>query len=439
MTVIPPFRSGSRMVLSLGLFLAPAVGLCPQTSSQAGAAVRISRDPLIFDLLRSRPRAFQRILNSVNRYEVQILYIQIDRNRDNMPFFTQYAYRLNSRKYFNPASLIKLPVVCLAFQKLNALNIPGLDKNTRLSIRQDEGCPTGIDRDETALEGYPSIAHLAKKMLIVSDNDAYSQLYEFLGWDQIHQGLFLLGYRNARITRRFCPCGYEKNRITNPTTFFDRKGSVLYHQSTQYSVIDYKNPLTDVFKGKNHLDDSYRLKEGPYDYSTANHLGLQDMTDLLRSVLFPQSVPAERRFFLTGDDYRFLLKMLSILPRESDYPKYRNPRLFPDNMKKYFLYGDWPPDRKIEGTGVRLFNMVGFSDGYISDCAYIVDFEKNIEFFLSAVIYVNANGVVRDGTYEYNTVGLPFLAELGRTVYDYETGRSRRFLPDLSVFQISYP
>lgn len=437
--MIPPFRRPSRILLLIGLLLSPRAILFSQVGGQADSSIRMSRDSLIVNLLRSHPGVFQRILNSVDRYEVQILYVQIDRNQNNAPFFTQHAYRLNSRKYFNPASLVKLPVVCLALQKLNKLNIPGLDKTTRLSIQQNEGCPTGIDRDNTAQEGYPSIAHLAKKMLITSDNDAYSQMVEFLGWDEIHQGLFRLGYKNARITRRFCRCDYEENRITNPVTFFDRKGRLLYRQATQYSVMGYKNPLADVFKGKKHMDDSYRLKDGPYDYSTANNLGLQDVTDMLRSLLFPQSFPAEKRFFLNADDYAFLYKLLSIMPRESDYPSYKNPKLYPDNMKKYFLYGDWQSDRKIDGTDVRLFNVVGFSDGYLSDCAYVVDFQKKIEFFLAAVIYVNADGVVRDGTYEYNTVGLPFLAELGRIVCDYEKSRKKWFLPDLTSFRIRYP
>ena len=395
-------------------------------------------DSLIVNLLRSRPQAFQRILNSVGRYEVQVIYTQIDRNRSNVPFFTQHSYRLHPDAYFNPASLVKLPVVCLALQKLNLMKIPGLGKETRLSIRKEHPCPTAIERDKTAREGYPSISHLARKMMIVSDNDAYSQMFEFLGWDDIHRGLFNLGYKGVRIIRRFCACSYEENRFTNPITFFDPNGRILFHQPSSCSLIGYTNPLLDVLKGDRHLDERYRIADGPFDYTTANCLNLQDITDVLRSVVFPETFPASRRFILTDDDYRFLRKMLSILPRESDYPRYRNSRLYPDNVKKYFLYGDWPAGQKISGTDARLFNMVGFSDGYLSDCAYVLDFERKIEFFLSAVIYVNQDGVVRDGTYEYDTVGLPFLAELGRTVYDFEKNRKKWFLPDLSTFRFVY-
>ena len=43
---------------------------------------------------------------------------------------------------------------------------------------------------------------------------------------------------------------------------------------------------------------------------------------------------------------------------------------------------------------------------------------------LSAVIYANEDGVINDGKYEYNTIALPFLAELGRQIYDFELKRN---------------
>lgn len=396
-------------------------------------------DSVVYNLMVSRPQAFRRILDSIEKYELQIIYIQVDRNRRNEPYFTQHAYRLNPNVYFNPASLVKLPIVCLAFQKLHALKAPGLDKFTRLSIIQTHNCPTGIQRDPSSRNGYPSIAHLANKMLIVSDNEAYSQMFEFLGWDDIHRGLFALGYKDVRIVRRFCGCSYEENRYTNPVTFFDSRGKVLMHQPSLLSDVLYQNPPQPILKGKRHLNERFRPVNGPYDYSNANQMGLQDAMDMLRSVMFPESVPVSRRFSLTDEDLRFIYRALSILPRESDFPRYADRRLYPDNVKKYFLYGDLSSKATISDKNARLFNSVGFSDGFLSDCAYIVDFEKKIEFFLGAVIYVNEDEVVRDGTYEYQTVGLPFLAELGRTVYEYEKQRKRWFVPDLSRFRIRYP
>jgi hypothetical protein len=36
--------------------------------------------------------------------------------------------------------------------------------------------------------------------------------------------------------------------------------------------------------------------------------------------------------------------------------------------------------------------------------------------FVSAVIYTNRDGVLNDDRYEYESVGRPFMAELGRLV-----------------------
>ena len=81
---------------------------------------------------------------------------------------------------------------------------------------------------------------------------------------------------------------------------------------------------------------------------------------------------------------------------------------------------------------VRIFNKVGLAYGFLLDNAYIVDLENKVEFFLSAVVYSNSNGVLNDDSYDYDTLTIPFLAEIGRAIYEYELERDREFDPDLS-------
>ena len=92
---------------------------------------------------------------------------------------------------------------------------------------------------------------------------------------------------------------------------------------------------------------------------------------------------------------------------------------YPDNYKKYFLFGDAPAG-EIADRSVRSFNIVGRSDGYLSESAYVINQSEHIEFFLSAVIYVNENGIIKDNTYQYREIGLPFLAHIGRAFYAHE-------------------
>ena len=69
---------------------------------------------------------------------------------------------------------------------------------------------------------------------------------------------------------------------------------------------------------------------------------------------------------------------------------------------------------------LEIYNIVGQSYGFLSDISYFQDSKNNVEFFLSAVIYANSSEVVGNGGYQYETVGFPFLQELGKTIYNFE-------------------
>ncbi len=416
----------------------PSPDVAVPANARCSAALPLVHDTpgLLPELLASRPGKFKNILDNAGIYEVQILYTQINRDRDNRPSFKQYAYRLNPRAYFNPASMVKLPVLCLALQKLNQLNIQGLDKSTRLTIGKQQACQTAVAQDPTAPGGRASIAHYIKKVLLVSDNDAYNRLYEFLGQAYIQENLRAMGYPDARIIRRFCNCDYDENRFTNPFFFYNDLNQLVYSQPQQVNLKPFVNPLPNLKRGRGHLDCRGRYVAEPFDYTYSNNLSLADVNSMLMSVMFPEMFPSQQRFGLTTDDYRFIYRYLCMLPGESDIQSYASSGKYPDNYKKYFVFGDAYGSRIDMRSGpVRIFNIVGKSDGYLSDCAYIVDFECGIEFFLSAVIYVNSDKVLKDGRYEYESVGMPFLAELGRTVYDYELARRRKVSPDLTCFK----
>ena len=389
---------------------------------------------LIENLLKTRPDLFQKILNNISGYEVQIIYTQINRDKNNIPSFKQYRYRVNSNHYFYAASLVKLPCSALALEKINKLNIQGFDKYTCMQTDSAFTCQKKIKEDSTAENKIPSIAQYIKRMMLVSDNDAYSRIYEFLGQEYINQRLHEMGYPDAMIIHRFdSECNTAANACTNPVSFYNSNGDCIYKQELQYNKNACSNPLGTVKKGKGYINEKGKLVLQPKDYTYYNYLNLQDITDILHSIIFPGSVPDKKRFHLKDDDYRFLYKYMSMYPRESDFPKY-DPKKFEDSYKKYFIYGSY--HEKIANDSIRIFNIVGQSYGYLSDCAYIINPEKKTEFMLSAVIYTNEDGIINDGKYEYTTVGFPFLTNLGKLFYDYEIKRKKQFLPDLLSFQL---
>ena len=87
---------------------------------------------------------------------------------------------------------------------------------------------------------------------------------------------------------------------------------------------------------------------------------------------------------------------------------------------------------------IRSFNKPGWSYGFLTDAAYIVDFKNKVEFMLSATIYVNSDGVLNDDKYEYEEIGWPFFMEVGKLMYQYDLERKRKHVPNLDKFKMEY-
>jgi hypothetical protein len=104
--------------------------------------------------------------------------------------------------YFYPASMVKLPAAVLALEKLNDLAVPGLTRDTALRIAAGTAAQTAVERDPSKADGLPSIAHYIEKIFLVSDNDAFNRLYEFLGQKDINERLWRHGFTDARMLRR---------------------------------------------------------------------------------------------------------------------------------------------------------------------------------------------------------------------------------------------
>jgi hypothetical protein len=99
------------------------------------------------------------------------------------------------------------------------------------------------------------------------------------------------------------------------------------------------------------------------------------------------------------------------------------------------LYG---ADKSRSEPQIRIFNKIGQAYGYLTDVAYVADLKNDIEFMLTATIHCNSDGIYNDDKYDYEKVGLPFLKNLGRVIYEHELKRPRKVSPDLSHFQFTY-
>ncbi len=190
------------------------------------------------------------ILNQPDTFHYQFIYTKIDRDKNNQPHFTNYYFRVNRNQCFNPASMVKLPTAILALEKINNLSRHGVNKYTTMLTDSAYRRQTKVRYDSSAANYLPSVAHYVKKIFLVSDNDAYNRLYEFVGQQQLNERLWQMGYRDTRITRRFVTMNEDENRHTNPIRFM-QGDSLLYAQLAGFSPVPF-NFEKKLFVGRAH-------------------------------------------------------------------------------------------------------------------------------------------------------------------------------------------
>ncbi|MBU1759684.1 MAG: class A beta-lactamase-related serine hydrolase, partial [Bacteroidetes bacterium] len=365
----------------------------------------------IEEILNNNPDLFKSVLEDPNHKEVQIIYTQINRDKHQKPHFITYSYQLDAQHYFYPASTVKLPTAIFALEKLNELKIKGLNKSSIMLTDSAFVGQTKVTKDSTAKNSLPSIVNYIKKILLVSDNDAFNRLYEFTDRKTINQKLKDYGFKNSRIINRLAigDAG-ESVRHTNPINFYDGD-QLVYQKPPAYDANDYPLELNHLIRGKAYLNTNDQLINEPFDFTGKNVFALADQQELMKRLFFPDAFPKSKRFNLTDDDYRLLYKYMSMYPTDSENPTYSRPDYFPAYCK--FLFYGADPKAEIN-PNIKIFNKVGDSYGYTIDNSYFIDQKNGIEFFLAAVIQSNDNDIYNDNHYEYDTVCFPFLKNLGQ-------------------------
>ena len=384
--------------------------------------------PLLERIILSLKNDFPGIVSNPTKHRLQVLYTQVDRDKNNNPNFTTHSFRLRPKEYFYPASTTKFPIAVLALEKANQNSKIG--PYTRLEVLTEKPELNGVVRDLSSESGYPSLAHYIRKLFIISDNSANNRLYEFLGRDHINKRLWDLGYQSTRIRHRLSiSLDDELNKYTNPFVFYD-KNQILYKQASKIGTVDLDGDYDDYLIGHYHYSNG-KKNNGPLDFSTKNFMNISEQHEFMKQVIFPESIPIKKHLDLSDEDYNLLYQEMSILPRQSKHPEYPDYDSYYDGYCKFFIYGDTKdkiPDH------IKIFNKVGLAYGFLLDNAYIIDIKNNVEFILTAVVYHNENETMNDDKYEYDDITIPFLAELGRKIYDNELVRDKFFLPDFSRF-----
>jgi len=355
----------------------------------------------------------QNVFENKNEHEIQILLSEIKRNHSGEVLFKESTYQLDEDLYFYPASTAKLPIAILALQKLNSLKAKGIpiSGDTPFYIRNEDG-ETIVDRDSTQKKGIVTVNHLIKKIFLVSDNDAYNYLFDFLGTDYINRELIKKGLNKTQINHKFL-IGADNQNTWEYTFFGDNKKIIYYQPSIKAEFELPPHNLKGVLKGIGYMELENIIYE-PMNFEKKNRISIRNLEGIMKRIIFPEAFQKKERFNLTSEDYNFLKYWMSRTTLESNYPDYNSENYW-DSYVKFFIYGD---KKDIMNPEIRIYNKVGDAYGTITDVAYIKDKKNEIEFFLTATILVNENKIFNDDIYESDQIGIPFLAALGRAVLE---------------------
>lgn len=348
--------------------------------------------------LASKDIRIKRVIDSLDQYEVQIRYTQIDRRNDSV-LFTDFDFQVNPNHYFYPASTVKFPAAVATLEKLN--EIDSINRNTKFYI---EG-----DSVET------TFAKAILEIFAVSDNEANNRLIEFLGFDALNQQARKRGVNPIRISHRLSTKNAD-DVTTKPLVIYVNDSTTVSSKSI-VSSYPVNLPMQKVLKGTGFYDEDSLYNE-PFDFSLKNFYAIPAQHKLLKKIIFPNHFPEKERFNISENQHTFLLKAMSDLPKVAGYDKTE----YYDSYVKFFMYGD---SKEPIPDHIKIYNKVGYAYGTLTDCAYIKDTKNKVDFMLSATILVNKDGVFNDNVYEYDEIGIPFLAQLGRELYNIELKRKR--------------
>jgi hypothetical protein len=292
----------------------------------------------------------------------------------------------------------------LACEKIASL---GLDLSAKIGFSQ---VPIGgewpIDEPE-----FESLQRTLMRIFTISENPPFNRLYDFIGVDAMNKRLDVLGYPTARLISRMSAPVVDNAR-TRAGMVLDVNDKPVYHFAERTGTAR-QFAFGEALVGKGFLKDSGELIVGPHDFSKANYISLSDSQQMLKALVDPDSVPRSQRWKIPDEMREQLLKIMSMLPRESVDPIYSETE-YADGYGRFFILGD-AKTRKPDS--LTLIGKVGEAYGYLTDVEYITDTASELECLLSANIYVNADGIFNDDNYEYESIGYPFLAALGRAVW----------------------
>ena len=340
-------------------------------------------------LKNSESELINYVYKNQEKFEVQIILTELKKRKNGFTIHKK-KFNVDKKNYFYPASSIKLPIALLTIEKIN--ENPNLNINSEFSIEGDSIITT-FKKEITDL-------------FIISSNESYNRLFEFLGQDYINKKLKQKGFKDFSIYHRLST--KESDNLKTKEINFYRNGEINQIQKSINNKPLTKLNLKNLNKGIGFILDN-ELQNKSMDFSRKNYFSIEELNNILICLFFPE-VSKNKKFNLSNSQNLLIQKLMSSTPYDMGFDK----NIYPNNYNKFFIYGD--KDGMINDN---IYNKVGNAYGYSIDNAYIYNKNSDRHFVLTACIYTNANNILNDNYYEYDEIGIPFLAEIGRFLTNY--------------------
>ena len=347
----------------------------------------------------------KKIEKDKDKYELQIAFTEISRNKDGEPIFKDFEFQVDENKYFYPASTTKLPIVVLTLDKINKLRSSGINITLKSKILISSN---HSEKNEIQTDTITSFQNLIADVFLVSDNYSSNILIDFIGYNYFNTKMSQAGFKNTYLNHKFNPDPY-----VNIDWLIKTVDKQLISSNQDQIIVTANQNISGLKKGENKFQDG-RIVSGSLDFSQKNRHSIRDMHNLLKRIIFPSKLDKENVFNLNVEDYDFLRYWMSRYTYEDLGDKFRNDKKYFDSYNKFFIHGS---DTVVNNRNTRVYNKLGQAYGTSVDNAYIRNYQDDIEFFLTATIYTNKNKTINDNVYEYDQIAIPFLSKLSQTLY----------------------
>jgi hypothetical protein len=378
--------------------------ICAQTQKK--------NNKLLPKLLKNA-KVFDDFLKKSDLYDIQIIYTQINREKNKINFI-DYYYNVDKDKYFYPAHSVFLPIAALTLEKINELSKKyDIDKHRYVRIDNALTQEIMIYQDTSSKNKHASFAHFIKKMFALGDTNSYNFCYDFLDQRYLNERMHSLGYHNSWFLHKFDNTPPTTSRQSNVVTFFrtdvksyyidiiylKRHPTIIpfysvYVKQGEYNPDNYYSKQSTVFLGKGFVQNG-NIVDSAVDFTHKNKFTIEDMHGFLKSLIFPEihiNTPK-----LSEDDYAFLYKQMA-----------------DNNDKLNYILND-----KLNDPSIKIFNNSGKDAGFMIDNAYVIDTRNGIDFFLTVVIKCNKADILGEEYYEYDEIGLSFMKNISKLIHEY--------------------